>query len=149
MANKSGKRRMARSRARLANRDTDQRADLADTLAPALHDPDTPIPDALVDRYVEVAQHIVEHPDEAAELAALSDDEIYAMVTGIAHHDTFRFSPDHCLRVARIIQEWAIMNSVVYLYEWPDPIGAMTPEQIVDAIRGDRDAGLIPLPPQD
>lgn len=128
------KKRMTKSRSRIASQQQ------------LRHDPQSAPPPELVDAYVEVQQWAAEHPREATELRELDEDVIASLVSAIAFPDQFGLSDTACDNAAIMIKRWAVLTGVVYLYEWREPLGTLSPQQIIAKIRADRDAGLIAKP---
>lgn len=100
----------------------------------------------MVETYAEVAEFVAENPDGAGEIMELEEDLIGGLVAGIAWADHFGYAEEECLQRAHVIQYWAVLNGIIYLFEWPTPVAAMSEEEIVAACRADRQSGLIPLP---
>ena len=100
---------------------------------------------AMLPYYVEVVERTLQDPKRSADIADL-DEQIYPLIVGIAYADQFGHSIESQRAVADLIKEWHVLNGYCYLYEWPDPIAAMTEDQVIAAIRAERDSGRIPPP---
>lgn len=134
------KKRMAKSRRQLAQGGPSR------SQAPLVHDGDSAPPPELIDLYIEIAEFTEASPTAAAMIAETTELHIAGIMTGIAWSDHYGYPEDECLRNAKMVKWWAVMNGFVYLFDWPEPIGTMTDERIVAQARADRGAGIIPLP---
>lgn len=96
------------------------------------------IPAAAVDAYVEVFGWAADHPGPAAELAALTQDDIQLWCVGIARAKQYGYPEVECLDRALQIKYWHILNGFTYFYDWwQTPVALMSPQEIVDQIRLD------------
>jgi hypothetical protein len=116
----------------------------------ARHSPaDGPVgepPPELVAAYAELYSWGYEHPEQAAEIKAMTEDQIAAIVSGIAWAAEFNHTESECRTAADIISTWAVYNGFLYLFDWEGPIALKTQAEIIELINADREAGLIPNP---
>ncbi len=136
---KNRKNQLARSRAKIQARQSSPE-----------HDPDAPIPPEMVQTYMEIHQWAAHHPEDAERVLTLTlDDDIVTITAGIAWADELGLPADQCKHQAGLIQTWSVLTGYLYLFDWPEPIAAMSPHEIVDNCRQMREQGLIPRPRKD
>jgi hypothetical protein len=94
---------------------------------------DNPWRDEMLDAYMDVFEWAQDKPDLAEDVAAASEGDVAVWVTLISQSPDVGFAR----KTAEMVRRWAILNKVVWLYEWPKPVSVMSDDEIIKAARVD------------
>jgi hypothetical protein len=106
---------------------------------------DNPWRERMIPAYMETSEWAARDPDLAEQVKATSEVDAGAWVEIIAEGEG---SGDRKLSsevatalqrsTARLLRHWAVLNGIVWLHDWPEPVSVMSDDEIVAAIRAER-----------
>lgn len=99
-----------------------------------------------VKAYADVLTWADDHPELAAGLMALGEDDFTAMEAGIAYAQRLGFTDEQVQYAAWRIRAWMILGGYQFAYDWATPIAVMTNDEIIAQLRQDAADGKIPFP---